>query len=110
MTPVIDYHLMRSCLRTGLVQLQDAGLRAMLEARRVVAPADELAVRLACYDAIDALCKASGRSVGAVDWFFFGARRRCPETSEPECSACPVDPVCAHDKSLFQPVLRTTFY
>ena len=110
MTPVIDYHLMRSCLRTGLVQVRDHGLRGQLESRRLVTQADELAVRLACYDAIEALAAESGRSIGAVDWFFFGARRRCPEMSEPECAACPVDAVCAHDKAMFQPVLRTTFY
>lgn len=110
MSPVIDYHLMRSCLRTGLVQVRDHGLRGLLEARKIVAPADELAVRLACYEAIEALCAASGRGIGAVDWFFFGARRRCPEMTEPECAACPVDAVCAHDKAMFQPVLRTTFY
>jgi hypothetical protein len=45
-----------------------------------------------------------------VDWFFFNARRRCPEMTEPECAHCAVDPACAHRKALFQPVLRTTFY
>jgi len=52
----------------------------------------------------------SGKSMGAVDWFFFGARRRCPEMTEPECAVCPVDPVCGHHTELFQPVMRTTFY
>ena len=47
---------------------------------------------------------------GAVDWFFFGARKRCPEMSEPQCHVCLVDPVCAHRKELFQPVLRTSHY
>ena len=48
--------------------------------------------------------------MGAVDWFFFSARRRCPEMIEPDCPNCPVDPVCAHRKELFQPVRRTSFY
>jgi hypothetical protein len=48
--------------------------------------------------------------MGAVDWFFFNARRRCPEMTEPECNLCALDPLCAHRKELFQPVLRTTFY
>jgi hypothetical protein len=52
----------------------------------------------------------SGKSIQAVDWFFFNFRRRCPEMTEPECALCPVDPVCAHRKELFQPVFRTAFY
>lgn len=108
--PVIDYHLMRSCLRTGLVQVLDSALRHTLEQRRLIPPADEAAVRMACFAAISQVCLESGRSVGAVDWFFFGARRRCPEATEPECATCPVEAVCAKDKALFQPVLRTTFY
>ena len=67
-------------------------------------------MRLAAYEAVMALVQRSGRSMGAVDWFFFNARRRCPEMTEPECACCAVDPACAHRKALFQPVLRTTFY
>ena len=48
--------------------------------------------------------------MGAVDWFFFNARRRCPEMTEPDCANCVIDAVCAHRKELFQPVVRTTFY
>lgn len=108
--PVIDYHLMRSCLRIGLIDVLDAGLAEALRNRRRVAPDEEWAVRLTAYRAVEALAQRSGRSMGAVDWFFFNARRRCPEMTEPECSRCPVDPVCAHRKALFQPVLRTVFY
>ena len=108
--PVIDYHLMRSCLRIGLVEVLDAGLAEALIGRRQVTPDQEWAVRLAAYRAVEALARRSGRSMGAVDWFFFNARRRCPEMTEPECSRCPVDPVCAHRKELFQPVVRTVFY
>lgn len=108
--PVIDYHLMRSCLRIGLVDVADAALEAALSERRLLEPVDEWAVRLAAYEAVALLVARSGRTMGAVDWFFFNARRRCPEMSEPECSLCAVDPVCAHRKALFQPVLRTTFY
>ncbi|MEW6232154.1 MAG: hypothetical protein AB1566_07570 [Chloroflexota bacterium] len=60
--------------------------------------------------AIRQIVAGSGKSMGTVDWFFFNARHRCPEVAEPECFQCPVDPVCAHRKELFQPVLRTTFY
>ena len=110
LAPIIDYHLMRSCLRTGLVRVHDAALRHTLVERRLCAPADELAVRLASFAAIERLCAHSGRDVGTVDYFFFGARRRCPEVQEPDCARCPLEPACAKDTQLFQPVLRTTFY
>ena len=110
LAPIIDYHLMRSCLRTGLVQVHDDALRQTLSDRLLCKPADESAVRLASYDAISRLCAVSGRDVGTVDWFFFGARKRCPEVTEPACSVCELDGVCGKQKSLFQPVLRTTFY
>ncbi len=108
--PIIDYHLQRSCLRTGLVEVVDPGLRRKLVERRVLQPEEEWAVRRAAYLAIQKVQEASGKSMGAVDWFFFGARRRCPEMTDPDCPRCPVDPVCTHRKDLFQPVLRTTFY
>ena len=109
-TPIIDYHLMRSCLRTGLVEVGDEALREKLVGRRLVPPDDEFAVRMACFEAVTDLMRVSGRSIGAIDWFFFGARDRCPEIEEPDCSQCPIDPVCKHDKTMFQPVYRTTFY
>jgi sugar/nucleoside kinase (ribokinase family) len=108
--PVIDYHLMRSCLRTGLLDVIDEGLRRSLVERRVLQPADEWAVRYAAFRAMEQVAALSGKPVGAVDWFFFGARQRCPEMTEPVCEDCPLDPVCAHRKELFQPVFRTTFY
>ncbi|MBI5564010.1 MAG: hypothetical protein HY870_03870 [Chloroflexi bacterium] len=108
--PVIDYHLMRSCLRTGLIDIADDDLRQRIIAREVITPPDEWAIRYAAYRAIEAVQQQSGRSMGAVDWFFFNARRRCPEMTAPDCAACAVDVVCAHRVELFQPVLRTTFY
>ena len=108
--PIIDYHLMRSCLRIGLVEVLDAALERALIERRLLQPADEWAIRRTAYKAIQQLASASGKSMGAVDWFFFNARRRCPEMTEPECSRCPVDGVCAHRRELFQPLLRTVFY
>lgn len=108
--PIIDYHLQRSCLRTGLIRVDDDALSAKLARREIVTSDEEWAVRRAAYEAIvqaQALC---GKSMGAVDWFFFQARRRCPEMTEPDCARCAVDAVCAHEKILFQPVMRTTFY
>jgi hypothetical protein len=108
--PVIDYHLMRSCLRTGLVDVLDDELRRRLIGREELSGAEEWAVRFAAYQAIQQVQSLSGRSMGAVDWFFFNARRRCPEMTEPDCAQCAIDAVCVHRKELFQPVIRTTFY
>ena len=107
---MIDYHAMRFCLRVGLIDVMDEELRDKLLNRQIVLPAEEWAVRYAAYRAREKIVALSGKSEGAVDWFFFGARKRCPEMSEPECRFCQLDPVCAHRKELFQPVLRTSFY
>jgi len=108
--PVIDYHLMRSCLRIGVIDIRDKELRQRVVGREELAPEDEWTIRLAAYQAIQQIQQRSGRSMGAVDWFFFGARQRCPEMTEPDCDRCAVNPVCVHRKELFQPVLRTAFY
>ena len=108
--PIIDYHVQRSCLRMGLIDVNDPGLRHALIDRKLLKAEDEWAIRRASYAAIERLQHASGRSMGAVDFFLFGARRRCPEMTEPDCARCAADPVCAHRKDLFQPVRRTTFY
>jgi len=108
--PIIDYHCMRSNLRMGLLDVVDNKLRNKLEKRQLVNESDEWAVRFATYKAVDQLPELSGRSMATVDEYFFFSRKRCPEMSEPECSKCSADPVCAHRKELFQPVLRTDFY
>jgi ribokinase len=108
--PVIDYHVMRSCLRIGLIDINDDALAGKLERREVLSEDEEWAVRSAAHSAIAQLVAESGASMGAVDWFFFQARKRCPEMTQPQCSACSVDPLCAHRKELFQPVRRTSFY
>jgi hypothetical protein len=109
--PVVDYHLLRSSLRMGLIDVVDGQLHRDLIDRRVLSPADEWAVRSATYLAIEQVAAGSGKSGGAVDnWLFFNSRKRCLEMTEPECALCPVDALCAHRKELFQPVIRTTFY
>jgi sugar/nucleoside kinase (ribokinase family) len=108
--PVIDYHALRSCLRIGLIDVLDEELKGKLSGKQVVSPAEEWAVRYTAYRAIERVVVVSGKDTGAVDWFFFNARKRCPEMSEPECGLCQVDSVCALRKALFQPVLRTSFY
>ena len=59
---------------------------------------------------VEQVVSLSGKTTGAVDLFFFNARKRCPEMTEPECQFCQLDSVCKHRKELFQPVLRTSFY
>ena len=109
--PVIDYHAMRFCLRTGLVEIIDPELRAKNAARSLVSVEDEWAIRYACYLAVQRLQQVSGLSMGAVDNITFGYNRaHCPEMTEPLCAQCAIDPACAHRKDLFQPVIRTTFY
>ncbi len=108
--PVVDYHALRSCLRIGLVDIMDEELVAKIRGREIVSTEEEWAVRYAAYLAYLALVTESGKSTGAVDWFLFSARKRCPEITEPECAVCPVDGVCAKRKALFQPVMRTSFY
>lgn len=108
--PIVDYHLQRMCLRMGLVNAGDPLLAAALSARKLLPAADEWAVRSAVYSAMQLLAQSSGRSMAAIDWFFFNARTRCPEMTAPDCARCAMDPVCAHRTQLFQPVLRTTFY
>ncbi len=110
MPPIVDYHIMRSCLRTGLINVDNESLAAKLTRRQVLTEDEEWAVRRTAYSAIGHVATKSGKSMGAVDWFFFQARQRCPEITEPRCSECAVDPACAHRKELFQPVLRTSFY
>ena len=108
--PIIDYHLQRSALRTGLVVVDNPTLAARLEQRQLVTAAQEDAVRRATYEAITLLVEYSGLSVAAIDWFFFTNRTRCPEMTEPRCATCPVRAVCARRKQLFQPIFLTTAY
>jgi hypothetical protein len=108
--PIIDYHLQRSALRTGLVRVEDAVLRHKLAARERLGESEERSIRAATYAAIAQLIAKSGLSSAAVDWFFFQNRTRCPETTEPDCPACPVQAICAQETPLFQPVFRTTAY
>jgi sugar/nucleoside kinase (ribokinase family) len=109
--PVIDYHVMRFCLRTGLVEILDFDFRGKIADRALASVDEEWALRYACYLAIQRLIQVSGLSMGAVDHVAFNYNRvHCPEMSEPICEKCAINPACAHRKDLFQPVIRTTFY
>lgn len=109
--PIVDYHLMRGCLRTGAVRIKDPDLHRRIEARAWVDAPEELDIRQACGRAIHALVEQSGTSVAAVDGFFFvNGRRQCLETEPPTCQTCPISEPCAQAKQMFQPVFRTTAY
>jgi hypothetical protein len=109
--PVVDYHLMRAALRTGLIDVRDSNLYSLLADRQLLTAEDEWAVRSATYQAIAKVATLSKQDSGSIDnWLFFNSRSRCPEMTEPECTQCPLDLLCAHRKELFQPILRTTFY
>ncbi len=108
--PIIDYHLQRSALRTGLVVIDDPDVRAQIVRRQEVSQAEERAIRQATRDAVKELVHASGLSVAAIDYFFFTNRTRCPEMTEPQCAECPVQHICTRETSLFQPVFRTEAY
>ena len=108
--PIVDYHIQRSCLRMGLVRINEKNLEERLARRLLLGADEESVVREACYRAVGSVQHDSGRSMAAVDWFFFQNRRRCPEMTDPDCPKCEVESVCAQRKELFQPVFRTTFY
>jgi hypothetical protein len=93
-----------------LIDVVDGDLKRKIINRQILQPSEEWPVRYAAYRAEEQVVAQSGKNTGEVDWFFFNARKRCPEMTEPECEDCAVDTVCAHRKELFQPVIRTSFY
>ena len=109
--PIVDYHLMRGCLRTGCIDLLDPELARRSAQRLWVDGVEERAIRDAAKVAIDQLVVQSGTSVAAVDGFFFTlGRRLCLETEVPRCGECPLESVCGQYTERFQPVFRTTAY
>lgn len=107
--PVVDYHNIRTALRTGMVEA-DEPLRNKLARREFVTEGEEKSVREATFRAISRLIEASGAGVARIDALFFGARKTCPEMAEPDCRRCLLEQACAKRVDLFQPVFRTTFY
>jgi hypothetical protein len=109
--PIVDYHCMRSILRIGMIDVLDEQLSKKLTQRSIATFQEEWAVRFASYKIIQQLVELSGRPLSVVDQFLFGyMRTHCPEMSEPICSECILDGLCAKRKKMFQPVFRTTFY
>ena len=109
--PIVDYHMMRVCLRTGLVNIENPDLKRRLEKRIWVDPTEELSIRQATGQAILGLVEHTGCSVAAIDGLFFKiGRTYCVETAVPRCVECPIGSNCAQEKELFQPIFRTTAY
>ncbi len=109
--PIADYHNIRTLLRTGCVRVVDPDLRQILADRAWTDAVGEASVRSAAYEAINALCDASGLNVGEVDGFLFTlGRSLCLETEDPMCDECPIVESCAGNTELFQPIFRTTAY
>jgi len=109
--PIVDYHIMRTTLRTGCVAIIDADVRSRLEARAWVGAGAEASIRLASRDTIRLLCEQSGLDVASVDGFLFKLGRTvCLEAEPPMCEKCPLAAVCARETDLFQPIFRTTAY
>ncbi|MGB5566469.1 MAG: carbohydrate kinase family protein, partial [Acidimicrobiia bacterium] len=109
--PIVDYHIMRTTLRTGCVAVTDDDVRGRLEARTWVDAGAETGIRTASRDAIGLLCDLSGLDVASVDGFLFKLGRTvCLEAELPRCGECPLTAVCAQETDLFQPIFRTTAY
>ncbi|HEY9122013.1 MAG TPA: queuosine salvage family protein, partial [Brevefilum sp.] len=69
--PIVDYHCMRSILRTGMVDVLDEDMKTKLTQRQIVSPQDEWAVRFASYQVLQTLVELSGRPISVVDEFLF---------------------------------------
>ena len=108
--PIVDYHIQRSCLRTGIVVVSDSTLRMKLVKRQRIKANEELLIRSKAYKAIKLLSRLSGRGIDVIDFFFFMNRKNCPEMTKPVCETCGIYKTCARYVELFQPIFRTTFY
>ncbi len=65
--PIVDYHVQRTCLRTGLVVVDDPDLVRTLRSRHLVTPAEE--------DAVRRRGLRGGRGARRAEWQRHGYRR-----------------------------------
>lgn len=107
--PIVDYHLQRVCLRSGMVELGDDQLEAN-RSRAWVSDETEADIRQQCFEALKQVQDDCGRGHAVTDLAFWKARRSCPEMEEPDCGKCHFSGFCAKRTDLFQPVFRTTDY
>ncbi|HXV27235.1 MAG TPA: queuosine salvage family protein [Candidatus Paceibacterota bacterium] len=107
--PIVDYHLMRVCLRLGFVDIGSANIARNTE-RLWASAEEEQAIRVGTRDAVEQLIRESGLTMAQVDETLWMARKYCPETESPDCDKCLFGSVCPRWTGLFQPVIRTTAY
>ena len=83
--PIVDYHCMRACLRLGLIDVVDSSFTNKLTLRLLVTSDEEWAVRHTAYQIQLMIEESSGKSIGAINQFFFNyMRRRCHEMTTPD--------------------------
>lgn len=75
LAPPMDYHMQRVLLRTGCIEVIDAGLSQALKARENI-PSDE-AVRSAAVEAVRLLARYSERNLLDIDLFLWPLGRSC---------------------------------
>lgn len=107
--PIVDYHVMRVCLRSGMVEL-DKQEAEVNRGRTWIDAETEDRIRKFCYDVMQSVEDRSSRSHAVIDYAFWSARRFCPEMTDPKCDKCTFSIFCAKRTELFQPILRTTAY
>jgi hypothetical protein len=108
--PIVDYHLMRVALRTGMVRVLDPAAAENNRNRQWADAAVEREIRSATAEAIRILIERSAKPMSVVDHVLWSARRYCPEMREPDCARCLLNEACEKRTELFQPVFRTTAY
>lgn len=108
-SPITDYHLMRTALRLGLVDLSESE-NEVNRSRRWVTSKSEKTIRSTVHSAIEQMIHESGRTMSFVDEKMWSARKYCPEMTDPNCQKCIFKDVCKKRTELFQPVFRTTAY
>jgi hypothetical protein len=114
--PIIDYHLMRLALRTGMIDLKqpwfgdDPELERKNKLREFVSSQDEYEIRDATYNVFQRIILETGLTMTQIDHLFWAGRRYCPEMEEADCAKCTLAPACEKKTDLFQPVYRTDAY
>lgn len=131
--PVMDYHMQRTLMRLGCVEILDDKLREKLINQAELDSDEE--IRSACVEAMKMISKASGYQITKMDDFFWSFGRSCCKEKklciDGECNKspctftrvvfagdhtkCVFEDVCLgrHDekyRDLWQPNVRTHYY
>jgi hypothetical protein len=108
--PIIDYHIQRSLLRMGIVEIDAKYLEEKIKIRKLISSEEEEQIRNICYKCINIILNKTNKTASEIDYFFFLNRINCPEMKTPDCDECIYEDICLKRKELFQPILRTTYY